>query len=54
MFLRAIDDGTHAFLEGKILSVEPANAGEARMLLQLAIDEVIVRKVPLQLEGTGN
>ena len=54
MLLGAIDDRPHAFLQGKILGVDAHDAGEGPGLLDLPVDQVIVRAVALELEGAGD
>src|SRR5690348_17041601 len=53
MLLRTVGDRPHAFLHGDILRVDAGNAGEARHLLQRAIDLIVVRDVRFETEGAG-
>jgi len=48
MLFRPIYDRAHAFLQGDILGVEPWNAGKRFVFLNFAIDQVVVRKCPLE------
>ena len=42
IFLRAVGDDAHAFLDRHVLGVDALDAGKARRLLRRAVDEIVV------------
>ena len=54
VLLVAIDDGTHAFLDGHVLRLYACDAGERSVLLEGAVDEVVILHVAHREEGVGD
>ena len=48
MFLRAVDDRSHAFLHGHVLRVDAGDTGKGPSLLNIAVDEEIVGEALFQ------